>query len=153
MDTIVIRGGTPLKGQIRISGAKNAALPLMAASMLTDETLTLTNLPHLVDISTMAHMLGQLGVDIHMDGNGPNGGHAGRGLALTAGRITDTVAPYDLMRKMRASVLVLGPLLARCGRAEVSLPGGCAIGTRPVDLHLKGVELLGAEIELAQGYI
>ena len=153
MDKIVIRGGTPLKGQIRIGGAKNAALPLMAASMLTDETLTLTNLPRLVDISTMAHMLGQLGVDIHMDGNGPNGGHAGRGLALTAGRITDTVAPYGLMRKMRASVLVLGPLLARCGRAEVSLPGGCAIGTRPVDLHLKGLELLGAEIELDQGYI
>ncbi len=153
MDRIIIRGGRPLNGRIPIGGAKNAALPLMAASLLTDETLTLSNLPHLVDISTMAHLLAELGVDIAMDGHATNGGFDGRVFALTAKNLSDTTAPYDLVRKMRASVLVLGPLLARTGRARVSLPGGCAIGTRPVDLHLKALAQLGAEIELKEGYI
>jgi UDP-N-acetylglucosamine 1-carboxyvinyltransferase len=153
MDKIRIRGGKRLKGEIAISGAKNAALPLMAAALLTDETLTLANLPHLADISTMANLLGQHGVEIHMDGHAANGGYAGRVVELTARTVTQTTAPYDLVRKMRASVLVLGPLVARCGQAQVSLPGGCAIGTRPVDLHLKGLSELGAEIELREGYI
>ena len=152
MDQIVIQGGTPLKGEIRISGAKNAALPLMAASLLTQETLVLSNMPHLADISTMARLLAQHGVGLHMNGGAENGSGGGV-LELRAERIDSVVAPYDLVRKMRASVLVLGPLLAREGRAQVSLPGGCAIGTRPVDLHLRGLELLGAEIELKEGYI
>jgi UDP-N-acetylglucosamine 1-carboxyvinyltransferase len=153
MDRIIIRGGVPLKGQIAIGGAKNAALPLMAASLLTEETLSLSNLPHLADIVTMAHLLGELGVSIGMDGDATNGGHTGRVLSLTAANILNTTAPYDLVRKMRASVLVLGPLVARYGKARVSLPGGCAIGTRPVDLHLKVLAQLGADIELREGYI
>ncbi len=152
MDKIRIRGGRPLKGQIRISGAKNAALPLMAACLLTEETLTLSNLPHLADITTLANLLVQHGVDLHMNG-ATDGGHTGRVLEMTAKNITSTRAPYDLVRKMRASVLVLGPLLARFGEAQVSLPGGCAIGTRPVDLHLTALELLGAEIDIREGYI
>ncbi len=152
MDKIRIRGGRPLSGQIRISGAKNAALPLMVASLLTDEPLTLTNLPHLADITTLASLLAQHGVDIVVDGS--NGG-AGAGMTttLTARRITSTTAPYDIVRKMRASVLVLGPLVAREGQARVSLPGGCAIGTRPVDLHVMGLEALGAETTVVEGYI
>jgi UDP-N-acetylglucosamine 1-carboxyvinyltransferase len=153
MDKIRIRGGRPLNGAIPISGAKNAALPLMTASLLTDETLTLGNLPHLADIATLATLLAQHGVELEMRGGAPNGGHAGHVMALTARNITNTTAPYDLVRKMRASVLVLGPLVARCGQARVSLPGGCAIGTRPVDLHIKGLVALGAEIELTEGYI
>ncbi|MEE8501078.1 MAG: UDP-N-acetylglucosamine 1-carboxyvinyltransferase [Kiloniellales bacterium] len=153
MDQIRIRGGRPLKGEIRISGAKNAALPLMTASLLTDGTLQLSNLPHLNDITTMASILAQHGVDIVMNGDAGHAGHAGRVLELTAKDLASTQAPYDLVRRMRAGVLVLGPLLARAGQAEVSLPGGCAIGTRPVDLHLKALELLGAEIELQDGYI
>jgi UDP-N-acetylglucosamine 1-carboxyvinyltransferase len=152
MDKIRIRGGNRLKGSIQIGGAKNAALPLLAASLLTDDRLTLTNLPHLVDITTLARLLGELGVQIEMNGHA-NGGHAGRALSLTARNVTSTTASYELVRKMRASVLVLGPLLARYGKARVSLPGGCAIGTRPVDLHLKGLSALGAEIELDGGYI
>ncbi len=153
MDKIRIRGGVPLHGTIAVSGAKNAALPLMAASLLTDETLQLSNLPHLADITTLANLLSQLGVSLSMDGHAPNGGHAGRVMSLTARRIVSTTAPYDLVRKMRASILVLGPLVAREGHARVSLPGGCAIGTRPVDLHLKGLQQLGATIELREGYI
>ena len=153
MDRIRIRGGNKLKGAIRIGGAKNAALPLLAASLLSDQTLTLTNLPHLVDITTMASLLAQLGVEIEMNGHAKGGGHDGRALSLSARNISETTAPYDLVRKMRASVLVLGPLVARLGIATVSLPGGCAIGTRPVDLHLKALERLGAEIELESGYI
>ena len=152
MDRIRIRGGRRLEGEIPISGAKNAALPLMAASLLTDETLRLANLPHLVDITTQANLLVQLGVEIHMNGHA-GGGHTGRVLEMTARQVKSHRAPYDLVRKMRASVLVLGPLLARLGQAEVSLPGGCAIGTRPIDLHLRGLELLGAEIELQEGYV
>jgi UDP-N-acetylglucosamine 1-carboxyvinyltransferase len=153
MDRIRIQGGKPLNGVIQIGGAKNAALPLMAASLLSNETLTLTNLPHLVDISTMTNLLAELGVAISMDGGAGGGGHMGRVFRLTCGDIPDTTAPYDLVRRMRASVLVLGPLLARAGHARVSLPGGCAIGTRPVDLHLKALEQLGAEIQLVDGYI
>ena len=153
MDRIRIRGGSPLKGDIPVGGAKNAALPLMAASLLTDETLTLGNLPHVADITTMANLLAQLGVEVHLNGQAANGGHDGRVLELTARRILETRAPYDLVRKMRASVLVLGPLVARHGRAEVSLPGGCAIGTRPIDIHLQGLRQLGAEIELSEGYV
>ena len=153
MDKIRIRGGRKLKGSIHVGGAKNAALPLLAASLLSDASLTLSNLPHLVDITTLVSLLAQLGVDIEMNGHAPNGGHAGRALSLTARRIVNTTAPYDLVRKMRASILVLGPLLARMGEAKVSLPGGCAIGTRPVDLHLKGLAQLGAEIELEGGYV
>jgi UDP-N-acetylglucosamine 1-carboxyvinyltransferase len=153
MDKIRIIGGTQLKGSIVIGGAKNAALALMPACLLTDETLNLSNLPHLADITTMAHLLAQHGVEMVLNGQAPNGGHTGRVLELNAGTITNTTAPYDLVRKMRASILVLGPLLARCGEAKVSLPGGCAIGTRPVDLHLKALEQMGAKIEVEGGYI
>lgn len=151
MDRIRIRGGRPLNGTIPISGAKNAALPLMAASLLSEETLTLTNLPHLVDIATMANLLLSHGVSLHMNGEGE--GCRGRILDLSAQTITSTTAHYDLVRKMRASILVLGPLLAREGRARVSLPGGCAIGARPVDLHLKALEQMGAEIAIDGGYV
>jgi UDP-N-acetylglucosamine 1-carboxyvinyltransferase len=153
MDRIHIRGGQSLRGSIRIGGAKNAALPLMAASLLSEETLTLSNLPHLVDITTMTHLLAELGVEVGMNGFAPNGGHIGRVFELTAHDVGKTVAPYEVVRKMRASVLVLGPLLARYGKGKVSLPGGCAIGTRPVDIHLKALEQMGAEIDLKEGYI
>jgi UDP-N-acetylglucosamine 1-carboxyvinyltransferase len=153
MDRIRIIGGTPLKGIIPIGGAKNAALALMPACLLTEGTLTLSNLPHLVDITTMANLLAQHGVVMALNGDSRNNGHTGRVLELTAAAIANTTAPYDLVRRMRASVLVLGPLLARCGQARVSLPGGCAIGTRPVDLHLKALEQMGARIELEEGYI
>ncbi|BAI72833.1 UDP-N-acetylglucosamine 1-carboxyvinyltransferase [Azospirillum sp. B510] len=151
MDKIRIRGGRPLNGTITVGGAKNAALPLMTASLLTDETLTLTNLPILADINTLCNLLLQHGVAIHMAGAG--GDCAGRAVEFTARDITNTTAPYDLVRKMRASVLVLGPLVARCGEAKVSLPGGCAIGARPVDLHIKGLEAMGADIRIDAGYI
>ncbi len=143
MDRIVIRGGRPLHGTIGIGGAKNAALPLMACGLLTDARLVLGNVPRLADIATMAELLAQHGIEMTAEG---------RTLTL-GGPITNTEAPYDIVRKMRASVLVLGPLLARCGEARVSLPGGCAIGTRPVDLHLKGLEAMGAAIALEGGYI
>jgi UDP-N-acetylglucosamine 1-carboxyvinyltransferase len=146
MDAIRIHGGVPLKGEIAISGAKNAALPLMAACLLSDEPLVLSNVPALADIKTMAELLSQHGASVERAADGHT-------VTLHAASITSTEAPYDLVRKMRASVLVLGPLLAREGRARVSLPGGCAIGTRPVDLHLKALEALGAEIELAGGYV
>jgi UDP-N-acetylglucosamine 1-carboxyvinyltransferase len=152
MDRIRIRGGRPLEGRIPIGGAKNAALPLMAAALLTDETLTLENLPFLADITTLSHLLVQHGVSITMTG-AARAGETGHRLALNAAKIASTTAPYDLVRKMRASVLVLGPLLARCREARVSLPGGCAIGTRPVDLHIAGMERLGASVELKGGYI
>ena len=119
----------------------------MATALLTDDTITLVNVPRLADIDSMAHLLVQLGVEVAMSQK------AEREMRLTAADIRDTTAPYDLVRKMRASVLVLGPLVARCGRSRVSLPGGCAIGTRPVDLHLKGLERLGAEVTLSEGYI
>src|ERR1700704_506325 len=145
MDKLVIQGGVPLSGEIRVSGAKNAALPLMCATLLTSEQLTLSNVPHLRDVSTMLRLLAQMGVEVSLDDR--------LGLSLKAERLSDPTAPYDLVKTMRASILVLGPLVARCGEARVSLPGGCAIGTRPVDLHVKGLEALGAEISVEQGYI
>ena len=183
MDRIRLTGGNPLNGEIPISGAKNAALPLMIASLLTDEPLVLTNVPRLTDIATLARLLAELGVEIEvlnssgawetlttpiegrltlaneqarrLAGFGPDATYkpGGRTLRLTARTITSTHADYDLVSKMRASFWVLGPLLARCGHADVSLPGGCAIGTRPVDLHLQGMEKLGATIELDKGYV
>ncbi len=152
MDKILIRGGKGLSGAIAISGAKNAALPIMAASILTSDRLTLVNVPRLADIATMMSLLGPMGVDITI-GRGGNDPTAGEEVILHAARIVDTTAPYDLVRKMRASVFVLGPLLARCGVARVSLPGGCAIGARPVDLHVQALEQMGAEITLEGGYI
>ncbi len=146
MDRIRIRGGRPLSGEIVIGGAKNAALPLMAAAMLTQDRLVLSNVPRLADIQTMTALLAQHGLAVDPVGND------GRTLSL-GGPITNTEAPYDIVRKMRASCLVLGPLLARVGEARVSLPGGCAIGARPIDLHLKGLEQLGASISLEGGYI
>jgi UDP-N-acetylglucosamine 1-carboxyvinyltransferase len=155
MDRIRIIGGSPLNGVIPISGAKNAALPLMAAALLTDETLTLSNMPYLADIVTMANLLAQHGVELSMESKGkPSSGmSAGRVLSMNASQVANLTAPYELVRTMRASVLVLGPLLARFGAARVSLPGGCAIGTRPIDMHLKALEEMGAEIELRDGYI
>lgn len=152
MDKLLIRGGRPLTGDIQISGAKNAALPLLAACLLSEETLTLTNLPHLADIQTMANLLVQHGVQIDLRERIGFGSERRR-MELTASNITSLEAPYDLVRKMRASVLVLGPLVARFGKAKVSLPGGCAIGPRPVDLHIKGLQAMGAQIEIEGGYI
>jgi UDP-N-acetylglucosamine 1-carboxyvinyltransferase len=146
MDKIRIRGGRPLSGTIQVGGAKNAALPLMAAGLLTDQQLTLTNVPRLADVTTMRQLLSQHGIAVDA------ATQDGRILSL-GGSITNTEAPYDIVRKMRASVLVLGPLLARTGEARVSLPGGCTIGTRPVDLHLKGLEQMGATFDLDGGYI
>lgn len=145
MDRIVIEGGHRLNGRIAISGAKNSALKLMAASLLTDEKLVLTNMPRLADTRFLGHLLARLGVAVE---EGP-----GSQMQLHAAVIGETFAPYDLVRKMRASFNVLGPLIAREGKARVSLPGGCAIGARPVDLHLKGLEALGAQIELSEGYV
>ena len=151
MDQIVIRGGRALSGSIQISGAKNAALTLMPCALLSEEPLTLRNLPRLADIDTFGHLLNNHGVSTTIEGSHP--AEFGRVMTLRANRITSTVAPYDIVRKMRASILVLGPLLARCGEATVSLPGGCAIGNRPIDLHLKALEHLGAQIELTAGYV
>ncbi|MDX2224240.1 MAG: UDP-N-acetylglucosamine 1-carboxyvinyltransferase [Rhodospirillaceae bacterium] len=158
MDAIRINGGIPLNGEIVVGGAKNAALPLMAAALLTDEPLTLSNMPELADIATMGNLLRQLGLRIDQSALGlgevnPEAGATGRTMTLRADKIASVTAPYDLVRRMRASVLVLGPLVARHGEAKVSLPGGCAIGTRPVDLHLRALEQLGAKIELKQGYV
>ena len=146
MDRILIRGGRPLSGIIEIGGAKNATLPLMAAGLLTEDRLVLHNVPRLADIQTMGALLSQHGIMVE------HVGEDRRSLWL-GGTISNTEAPYDIVRKMRASVLVLGPLLARVGEARVSLPGGCAIGTRPVDLHLKGLEQMGAHVRLDSGYI
>jgi UDP-N-acetylglucosamine 1-carboxyvinyltransferase len=146
MDRIRIRGGRPLSGEIIIGGAKNAALPLMAAGLLTDQRVVLSNVPQLEDVTTMSLLLMQHGIAVEPVGND------GRVLSL-GGTITNTEAPYDIVRKMRASFLALGPLLARVGEARVSLPGGCSIGARPIDLHLKGLEQLGARITLERGYI
>ena len=145
MDYFVIRGGQPLQGRIAISGAKNAALPILAASLLTSEELRLQNVPHLNDITTMIELLGALGAEVAVDESGA--------LCMTAAALSSRRAPYELVKTMRASILVMGPLLARFGRAEVSFPGGCAIGSRPVDLHLKGFEAMGAQIDVRDGYI
>lgn len=151
MDKIIIRGGNRLSGTVPVSGAKNAALTLLPCSLLTDEPVTLRNLPRLADIDGFQHLLNQFGISTSIAGARPE--DFGRVMTLQATRLTSTVAPYDLVRKMRASILVLGPLLARAGEATVSLPGGCAIGNRPIDLHLKVLEALGATIEMAAGYV
>jgi UDP-N-acetylglucosamine 1-carboxyvinyltransferase len=145
MDKLIIEGGVPLSGEIAISGAKNATLPILTAALLTAEPLTVSNVPRLRDVSTMLGLLGRMGVAISMDGK--------LGVELSAARIQEPVAPYELVKTMRASVLTLGPLTARCGEARVSLPGGCAIGLRPVDQHIKGLQAMGAELAIEHGYI
>ena len=141
---LVIEGGTPLRGDVRISAAKNAALPLLCAALLSEEAIVLNNVPHLADVATIRALLERLGAQIADDGGST---------AIRTRRLTSVEAPYDLVSTMRASVLVLGPLLARAGRARVAMPGGCAIGGRPIDLHLRGLERLGADISLAGGYV
>jgi UDP-N-acetylglucosamine 1-carboxyvinyltransferase len=145
LDKLLIQGGHRLQGEVRISGAKNAALPLMCASLLSADTLRLENVPHLMDITTMLRLLGCMGVEVSM--------HDGMSVELHAHALNEPLAPYDMVKTMRASILVLGPLLARCGEARVSLPGGCAIGLRPVDQHIKGLTQMGAQITVEQGYI
>ncbi|MFN3676863.1 MAG: UDP-N-acetylglucosamine 1-carboxyvinyltransferase [Sphingomonas pseudosanguinis] len=151
MDRILIRGGNRLSGRLKISGAKNAALTLMPCAILTDEPVTLRNLPRLADVDGFGHLLNQIGASTRVEGTRPE--DFGRVMTIRAGQLFSTEAPYDIVRKMRASILVLGPILARMGEARVSLPGGCAIGNRPIDLHLKALEALGAEIELTAGYV
>ncbi|KQM67578.1 UDP-N-acetylglucosamine 1-carboxyvinyltransferase [Sphingomonas sp. Leaf17] len=151
MDRIIIRGGNRLSGRLPVSGAKNAALTLMPCALLTDEPVTLRNLPRLADVDGFGHLLNQLGASTAIEGTRPE--EFGRVMTIRTGRLTSTEAPYDIVRKMRASILVLGPILARAGEARVSLPGGCAIGNRPIDLHLKALEAIGAQIELAAGYV
>ena len=145
MDKLVIEGGVQLAGEVAVSGAKNATLPILTAALLTADPLTVSNVPHLRDVTTMLNLLAQMGVAVSMDER--------LGVELTAARIAEPVAPYELVKTMRASVLVLGPLTARCGEARVSLPGGCAIGLRPVDQHLKGLQAMGAEVAIEHGYI
>jgi UDP-N-acetylglucosamine 1-carboxyvinyltransferase len=145
MDKLLISGGTPLSGEIRISGAKNSALPILAATLLADEPVTVSNLPHLHDITTMIELLGCMGVGVVLDEK--------MRVEVDASTLHTQTAPYELVKTMRASILVLGPLLSRFGEAQVSFPGGCAIGSRPVDLHLHGLELMGADITIEGGYI
>jgi len=151
MDRILIRGGNRLSGRLPISGAKNAALTLMPCALLTEEPVTLRNLPRLADVDSFGHLLNQLGCSTRIEGARPE--DFGRVMTIRAGKLTATEAPYDIVRKMRASILVLGPLLGRAGEATVSLPGGCAIGNRPIDLHLKALEAIGAQLEMAAGYV
>jgi len=151
VDSIWIKGGRALNGEIQISGAKNSALTLLPCALLTEDPLTLGNLPRLADVDSFGHLLNELGVSTRVAG--AKRGQVSRRMTLTADDIISTVAPYDMVRKMRASILVLGPMLARMGESTVSLPGGCAIGDRPIDLHLKALEAMGAEIELAAGYV
>src|SRR5688572_8148145 len=154
MDRIRIVGGGKLSGTIPISGAKNAALPLLIASLLTPDRLTLKNVPNLADVNLLTRILRNHGVDLAVDGKRPGlNPHLGETFHLTARDVVDTTAPYELVSRMRASFWVLGPLVARCGQARVSLPGGCAIGTRPVDLLLLAVKALGAEIDIDGGYV
>ena len=145
MDKLLIQGGTSLSGEVVISGAKNAALPILCASLLSAEPVRFSNVPHLNDISTMLRLIGQMGVEVTMDGND--------GLILNGHGLNNPTAPYEMVKTMRASILVLGPLLARCGEAKVSLPGGCAIGARPVDQHIRGLQAMGAEIHVENGYV
>ena len=145
MDKLLIAGGTPLRGEVAMSGAKNAALPILCASLLSAEPLHFSNVPQLNDVSTMLRLIAQMGVAVQMNGN--------EGLVLNSHGLNNAVAPYDMVKTMRASILVLGPLLARCGEARVSLPGGCAIGARPVDQHIKGLQAMGAEIHVENGYV
>jgi UDP-N-acetylglucosamine 1-carboxyvinyltransferase len=145
MDKLIVTGGTPLRGEIRISGAKNAALPVLVASLLTDKPLRIGNVPHLQDITTTMELLGRIGVKLVVDEK--------MTIEADASAVTSLRAPYELVKTMRASILVLGPLLARFGEAEVSMPGGCAIGSRPVNLHIKGLQAMGADIDIQDGYI
>jgi len=145
MDKLLIRGGRQLQGEVRISGAKNAALPELCAALLTAEPVTLTNVPQLQDVSTMLKLVRNMGVTAERDDDGK--------VSLNAGGLTSPEAPYELVKTMRASVLALGPLLARFGEATVSLPGDCAIGSRPVDQHIKGLQAMGAEIVVEHGYM
>ena len=145
MDKLLISGGATLNGEIRISGSKNSALPILAATLLCDEIVTIRNLPHLHDITTMIALLRCMGVDVVIDEM--------LGIEVNANTIEDLTAPYELVKTMRASILVLGPMLAHFGEANVSFPGGCAIGSRPVDLHLRGLEALGATVDVDEGYI
>lgn len=145
MDKLIINGGRPLQGDVIISGAKNAALPIMAATLLATDNITISNVPHLNDVTTMMELLGQLGARLVVDEK--------MNVLVDSNQVNDFVAPYELVKTMRASILVLGPLLARFGQADVSLPGGCAIGTRPVDLHLKALKSMGADISVANGFI
>jgi UDP-N-acetylglucosamine 1-carboxyvinyltransferase len=145
VDKLLIQGGVPLSGEVAISGAKNAALPILCASLLSADPLQFTNVPQLNDISTMLRLIGQMGVEVTIDGD--------NGLILNSHGLNNPTAPYDMVKTMRASILVLGPLLARCGEAKVSLPGGCAIGARPVDQHIKGLQAMGAEIYVENGYV
>ncbi|MEY8206156.1 MAG: UDP-N-acetylglucosamine 1-carboxyvinyltransferase [Bermanella sp.] len=145
MDKLVIQGSGPVSGELRISGAKNSALPIIAATLLADTPITIGNLPHLNDVTTMINLLGTMGVDLVMGED--------ISIEVNANNIKTLVAPYELVKTMRASILVLGPLVARFGEAQVSLPGGCAIGSRPVDIHLSGLEAMGATIEVTDGYV
>ena len=145
MDKLLIAGGARLSGEVAMSGAKNAALPILCACLLTAEPLKFSNVPQLNDVATMLRLIAQMGVEVTLDGND--------GLILDAGGLNNPAAPYDMVKTMRASILVLGPLLARCGEAKVSLPGGCAIGARPVDQHIKGLQAMGAQIRVENGYI
>ena len=145
MDKLQIRGGIPLEGEVRISGAKNAALPILAATLLADGTTSIGNVPHLRDVTTMIELLGRMGVSVTINDK--------MRVEVDSSTIRECVAPYELVRTMRASIVVLGPLLARFGRADVSLPGGCAIGARPVNIHVAGLQAMGAEISIENGYI
>ena len=144
MQKLIIQGGTPVRGEIRISGAKNAALPILCASLLTAESLTIENVPYLNDVTTMLNLLRQMGISAEIEKDSTR---------LTAAHLDHLVAPYEMVKTMRAAILVLGPMLARAGAARVSLPGGCAIGLRPVDQHIKGLQAMGAEIDIEHGYI
>jgi len=145
MDKLLIRGGRMLQGEVQVSGAKNAALPELCAALLTDQLVTLTNVPRLQDVATMLKLIRNMGVTVERHDDGT--------VQLNAGTLTLPEAPYELVKTMRASVLALGPLLARFGHAKVSLPGGCAIGSRPVDQHIKGLQAMGAEIAVEHGYM
>ncbi len=150
MDKLLLRGGSRLTGEIAISGAKNAALPILCAALLTREPVTFTNVPNLNDIDTLLRLLGQMGVRVHRE---MNGGVAGDTVTLEAAQLDNPVAPYEMVKTMRASILVLGPLVARTGEARVSLPGGCAIGARPVDQHIRGLQAMGADVRVEHGYV
>ncbi len=145
MDKLQITGGRPLEGEVRISGAKNAALPILAGAMLAEGPVTISNVPHLQDVTTMIGLLGRMGVSVTINER--------MGVEVDAGSVTECFAPYDMVKTMRASILVLGPLLARFGKADVSLPGGCAIGARPVNIHVAGLQAMGADIRIENGYI
>ena len=145
MDKLIIKGGVSLNGEVKISGAKNSALPILAASLLTPHSVFIKNVPHLKDVTTILELLGQMGTEFVVDEN--------MNVTLSCEDIKNTFAPYDLVKTMRASIVVLGPLVARFGNAKVSLPGGCSIGARPVNFHVDGLKALGADVVIEEGYI